>query len=188
MGNNTIEGGLFMDITNFLLYFIFSFFFYGFIGWIIENLFCYCIRGHFQKDGFLSGPFKPMYAIAMSILLLLELIFNMNIYFLIPICFIIPTIVEYVTGVIMRNYFNKDYWDYSKNKYNFKGIICLEFSIGWTILSFVGIKYLQILVNGMYEIIYPIWPICATILVIILFIDEMITLKEFKVKRRMLQN
>ncbi|WP_346917496.1 putative ABC transporter permease [Clostridium sp.] len=177
-----------MDIISFLLYFIFNFFFYGFVGWIIENLFCYCTRGHFQKDGFLSGPFKPMYAIAMSILVLIESTLNINVYFLIPLCFIIPTVVEYITGIIMRNYFNKNYWDYSELKYNFKGIICLEFSMAWTILTFIGVKYLQIVVNNAYEIIYPIWPICSTILVIILFIDEIITLKEFKDKRRVIQN
>ncbi|WP_346930782.1 putative ABC transporter permease [Clostridium sp.] len=177
-----------MDIISFLLYFIFNFFFYGFVGWIIENLFCYCTRGHFQKDGFLSGPFKPMYAIAMSILVLIESTLNINAYFLIPLCFIIPTVVEYITGIIMRNNFNKNYWDYSELKYNFKGIICLEFSMAWTILAFVGVKYLQIVVNQVYEIIYPIWPVCSTILIIILFIDEIITLKEFKDKRRVIQN
>jgi len=177
-----------MDIISFLLYFIFNFFFYGFIGWIIENLFCYCTRGHFQKDGFLNGPFKPMYAIAMSILVLIESTLNINVYFLIPLCFIIPTVVEYITGIIMRNYFNKNYWDYSELKYNFKGIICLEFSMAWTILTFIGVRYLQIVVNQVYEIIYPIWPVCSTILVIILFIDDIITLKEFKDKRRVIQN
>ena len=46
--------------------FLYNFFVYGFIGWIIENIFSYYIHGHFQKDGFLKGPFKPMYAIAMA--------------------------------------------------------------------------------------------------------------------------
>ncbi|WP_346869656.1 putative ABC transporter permease [Clostridium sp. UBA5119] len=177
-----------MDIVSFLLYFTFNFFFYGFVGWIIENLFCYCIRGHFQKDGFLSGPFKPMYAIAMSILVVIESTFKINVYYLIPLCFIIPTIVEYVTGIIMRNHFNKKYWDYTDVKYNFKGIICLEFSIAWTLLSFIGVKYLQVVINQAYEIIYPIWPICSTILLIILLIDEVITFKEFREKGKIIQN
>ena len=46
--------------------FLYNFFIYGFIGWIIENAFCYYVNGHFQYDGFLKGPFKPMYAIAMA--------------------------------------------------------------------------------------------------------------------------
>ncbi|MFR1708677.1 MAG: putative ABC transporter permease [Clostridium sp.] len=177
-----------MDITNFLLYFIFNFFFYGFLGWIIENLFSYCTRGHFQKDGFLRGPFKPMYAIAMSILVSLNLIFHINIFLLVLLCFIIPTIVEYITGIIMRNQFNKNYWDYSELKCNFNGIICLDFSIAWTLLSFIGVKYLQILVDGAYDIIYPIWSICAVILAVILFMDEIITLKEFKERRNIVEN
>ena len=37
--------------------FLYNFFIYGFIGWIIENIFSYYIHGYFQKDGFLKGPF-----------------------------------------------------------------------------------------------------------------------------------
>lgn len=58
-----------MDNVGSLLYFLFNFFLYGFIGWIIENLYSYYKQGHFQEDGFLNGPFKPMYAIAMSIII-----------------------------------------------------------------------------------------------------------------------
>jgi len=129
-----------------------------------------------------------MYAIAMSILVVIESTFKINVYYLIPLCFIIPTIVEYVTGIIMRNHFNKKYWDYTDVKYNFKGIICLEFSIAWTLLSFIGVKYLQVVINQAYEIIYPIWPICSTILLIILLIDEVITFKEFREKGKIIQN
>ncbi|HBF6445007.1 TPA: hypothetical protein KOT04_003754, partial [Clostridioides difficile] len=49
-----------MDNVGSLLYFLFNFFLYGFIGWIIENLYSYYKQGHFQEDGFLNGPFKPM--------------------------------------------------------------------------------------------------------------------------------
>ena len=35
--------------------FLYNFFVYGFIGWIIENVFSYYIHGHFQKDGFFES-------------------------------------------------------------------------------------------------------------------------------------
>ena len=59
-------------MTSYLWYFMFNFFLYGMIGWIIEEIYCFAVTGHFQEDGFLYGPFKPMYAIAMSILILLQ--------------------------------------------------------------------------------------------------------------------
>ncbi len=86
--------------------FLYNFFIYGFIGWIIENAFSYYIHGHFQKDGFLKGPFKPMYAIAMSWILELYKVLP-NIMFLIIISFIIPTSVESNICGIYNRVFNE---------------------------------------------------------------------------------
>ena len=81
--------------------FLYNFFVYGFIGWIIENVFSYYIHGHFQKDGFLKGPFKPMYAIAMACILELYKIVP-NKIFLIIISFIIPNKLLELFVIIFR--------------------------------------------------------------------------------------
>lgn len=41
------------------------------------------------------------------------------------------TALEYVTGVTMEALFKVRYWDYSKNKFNFQGHICLGSSLAW---------------------------------------------------------
>ena len=41
------------------------------------------------------------------------------------------TVLEYVTGVTMEALFKVRYWDYSKNKFNFQGHICLGSSLAW---------------------------------------------------------
>ena len=41
------------------------------------------------------------------------------------------TALEYVTGVIMEALFKVRYWDYSENKFNFQGHICLSSSLAW---------------------------------------------------------
>lgn len=174
-----------MDIMNLLLYFLFNFFLYGFIGWIIENLFSYFVKGHFQEDGFLNGPFKPMYAIAMTVIILLNKI-NPNIYYLIFMGMVIPTSVEYITGVLMRKYFNKNYWDYSDVKYNYQGIVCFGFSIYWTILTFIGVRYLQpYIVDKFYNIIIPFWPMIAMALLLLLLVDEFLTFRDFRRKDKL---
>ena len=81
--------------------FLYNFFIYGFIGWIIENIFSYYIHGYFQKDGFLKGPFKPMYAIAMAWILELYNVLP-NIMFLIIISFIIPNKLLELFVIIFR--------------------------------------------------------------------------------------
>ena len=81
-------------MTSYLWYFMFNFFLYGVIGWIIEEVYCFAVTGHFQEDGFLYGPFKPMYAIAMAILILLQDPFQLPaLLFLIP-CALVPTTVD----------------------------------------------------------------------------------------------
>lgn len=41
------------------------------------------------------------------------------------------TILEYVTGVTMEALFKVRYWDYSKQKFNFQGHICLRSTLAW---------------------------------------------------------
>ena len=160
--------------------FLFNFFVYGFIGWIIENIFCYYIHGHFQKDGFLKGPFKPMYAIAMPLIIELYKVVP-NLIFLFIISLIIPTSVEYITGFIMRKYFKKDYWDYTKEKYNYQGIICLRFSIIWILLSIIDVKIIQpYFIYRIFNSIYEIWPSISILFIIALSIDEILTFIDFR--------
>jgi len=178
-----------MDNIDFLLhfssYFLFNFFLYGFIGWLIENAYSYFKRRHFQREGFLNGPFKPMYAIAMSLLVVFSNMINYNAYILIPICIIVPTMVEYITGVVMRNYFNKDYWNYSELKYNFQGIICLRFSLYWTVLTFVGVQYFQTyVINNLYSIVFLLWVMICPILLLVLVIDETLSISGFTDNRK----
>lgn len=41
------------------------------------------------------------------------------------------TVLEYVTGVTMEAIFKVRYWDYSNQKFNFQGHICLTSSLAW---------------------------------------------------------
>lgn len=172
-----------MEKINVLLYLSFNFFVYGIIGWVIENIYCYLCNGYFQKDGFLHLPFKPMYAIAMSLLVLINDSTAYNKYILISICFVVPTLIEYITGVIMKIYFNKDYWDYSKLKFNIQGIICLKFSIYWTVLTYIGVQYFQTnIIDRLYLNLGYYWQVLCPIIFIILVIDDLLSIKKFNLK------
>lgn len=164
--------------------FLCNFIIYGFIGWIIENVFCYYNNRHFQNDGFLNGPFKAMYAIAMSIILELYK-FSPNIIILFIISAIIPTSVEYITGILMRKYFNKNYWNYYDEKYNYKGIICLKFSVAWIFLCITDVIIIQpYLIRPIYKLIVHIVPIIIITFIIVLTIDIIVTLIDFRDKQQ----
>lgn len=48
---------------------------------------------------------------------------------------LIITALEYFTGVIVNEYLNLRVWDYSKMRFNYKGQICLLYSVLWAILG-----------------------------------------------------
>ena len=48
---------------------------------------------------------------------------------------IATTILEYITGYIMERLFKMKYWDYSDQRFNFQGYICLSSSIAWGFLT-----------------------------------------------------
>lgn len=163
-------------------YFLFNFFLYGFIGWIIENVYCYSLTGHVQEDGFLNGPFKPMYAIAMSILIFTQETLALSFLPLILVCALLPTTVEYLSGLLTRHVFHKDYWNYSELKFNVQGLICLQFSIYWTFLTYIGVSYVQpFLIKPLYVVISSHWFVIYPFIVTVFLLDEGLTLRKFYV-------
>ncbi|MCE5221910.1 MAG: putative ABC transporter permease [Clostridium sp.] len=163
-----------------LFYMTFNFVIYSFIGWIIEEVYLYVTIKKIKKEGFLKGPFKPMYGIASTILILYNQILDIDGIPLILLCFLIPTTVEYISGYMLKHIFNKVYWDYSNLKYNIYGFVTLKFSLYWTLLSFMGVYFLQPAVYNIYKEFEKILIIAVCFLSIILTIDLILTLKHFR--------
>lgn len=134
-----------------ILYFVgFNFIIYSFLGWVIEELYCFFVNKTFKKEGFLSGPIKPMYGIAMTTLVLLYENLKIRGIYMAVLFLIVPSIVEYISGYLLEHVFNKTYWSYSNLKFNLHGYICLKFSLYWMVLSFIGLYILQPLLNAFY--------------------------------------
>ena len=134
-----------------ILYFAgFNFIIYSFLGWVIEELYCFFVNKTFKKEGFLSGPIKPMYGIAMTTLVLLYENLKIRGIYMAVLFLIVPSIVEYISGYLLEHVFNKTYWSYSNLKFNLHGYICLKFSLYWMVLSFIGLYILQPLLNDFY--------------------------------------
>jgi len=64
-------------------------------------------------------------------------ILNINIIFKILLMIIFTTAIEFITGFILLKYKNTRLWDYSKHKFNYKGIICPLFSFFWLMVSLI---------------------------------------------------
>ena len=59
---------------------------------------------------------------------------------------LIITFYEFVTGVLVNKVLGWNVWDYSEQKYNVMGQICLVYSLLWSVLSLLCV-YLDIIIR-----------------------------------------
>lgn len=167
-----------------LFYLYFTFTIYSFAGWIIEELYSRYSTGRFKKEGFLKEPLKPMYGIAMTILIIYYEVLKIKGISFVILCFLIPTTVEYISGYMLKHLFNKSYWDYSDMKFNINGYVSFIFSFYWCILSYIGVVYLNSIILKWYIVHREVINRMSLLLFFIFIIDFIMVLdKEYKVKK-----
>lgn len=114
------------------------FYLYCFIGWIWETFYVSILEGHWVNRGFMHGPFLPIYGFGFTGMVMLTSNLR-GIYWAEAIVGMIgATIMEYFTGLCMEKFFKVRYWDYSNNKFNLNGYICLQASLCWAIFAILG--------------------------------------------------
>ena len=79
----------------------------------------------------MRGPFLPLYGSGAIMMLVVSMPFQHNILLTYIAGCIGATALEYVTGVVMEALFKVRYWDYSNQKFNFQGQICLSSTLAW---------------------------------------------------------
>lgn len=136
--------------------YFFYFMIYSFLGWVLEGTYNLYSNGSFRKEGFLKGPFKPMYGFSPVFLLLARDIALPTIFILL-LALVIPSLVEYVSGWLLKTAFHKQWWDYSRMSYQLHGHICLRFSMYWWGLSLACVYGIQPLMELLYAGVHKIW-------------------------------
>ena len=119
---------------------IFYFFLYSFLGWAMESIYLSFGQRKWVNTGFLYGPFCPIYGFGAVVLyvLLIKLQGKPLIIFLVV--FVVLSIWEYFVGFLLEKLFKTKYWDYSNNRFNINGRVCLLNSIYWGFLSIFFIE------------------------------------------------
>ena len=124
------------------------FFIYSFIGWVWECCFVSVRKRRWVNRGFMYGPMLPIYGFGA----LAVLISTLRVRDSIPLIFLFgmvgATLLEYVTGAVMERLFNVKYWDYSNQKFNLNGYICLTSSLGWGLFSVLLVKFVHVPIEG----------------------------------------
>ena len=110
---------------------LFFFYFYCFFGWCFESSYVSLKKRHPVNRGFMWGPFLPLYGSGAIMMLVVSMPFQSNLLLTYIAGCIGATMLEYVTGVTMEALFKMRYWDYSNQKFNFQGHICLTSTLAW---------------------------------------------------------
>jgi uncharacterized membrane protein len=119
------------------------FFFYCFCGWVWESCYVSVRRRQWVNRGFLYGPLLPIYGSGAILVLFATLPVKDNLYLVWLLGMITATGLEYVTGAAMERLFKVRYWDYSNQKFNLNGYICLSSSIVWGFFSILLVRYIH---------------------------------------------
>ena len=133
---------------NEFLVFAFLFFIGSCMGWGIEVFFRrFVSRNNPEKKwinpGFLTGPYLPIYGFGLWGMYFVSMLSSMALtgnevidtVIILVIMTAAMTLIEYIAGLIFIRGMKVRLWDYSREKFNFQGIICPKFSMAWGILG-----------------------------------------------------
>lgn len=163
-------------IYNLEIYFM-LFIIYSFLGWVMECTLGVIQKHKFVNRGFLIGPYCPIYGVGVVSVSLLLTRFSNNIILLFLLSTIICGTLEYFTSYIMEKIFHARWWDYSKNKFNINGRICLETLIPFGIISVLVICFVNPWIfDKLYMIPQQILNYIVICLLLIYVIDSIISL------------
>ncbi len=165
------------------------FFFSSVIGWIIELGYKRLIEKRkvmgWKNPGFLNGPYLPPYGIAACIIYLISGL-AIGYWEKIIIVMLFPTFLEYITAVFLRYAYGIRTWDYSKEKFNYKGIICVKVTLCWMILSLLYYVFINpVVVKILPFIIHDKRVLILIGIFIVMFVmDELILLWQLPAIRK----
>lgn len=133
---------------------------YSFLGWCLEVVYHAIKRRKVINRGFLNGPVCPVYGFGVIAVFALTKTVLPDLYamseermstgseageliILFLMGMILTTLIELIAGWLLDVCFHARWWDYSNVPLNFKGYICLPFSIIWGLAIVFVVKVVQ---------------------------------------------
>ncbi|MCD7838275.1 MAG: hypothetical protein LUG65_05110 [Clostridiales bacterium] len=126
-------------LTLAFLYFVW----YSVLGWMMETTYCSIGQKRFVNRGFLHGPFCPIYGVGALLMVLGLSHFMGNIPLFLVASIVTMSAWEYFVGWVLETTTHIKYWDYSNEKCNLKGRICLRNSLIWGAVSYVALYWIH---------------------------------------------
>lgn len=152
---------------------------YSVCGWIIEMVWCAIIQKRVTDRGFLIGPYCPIYGVCAVFVITLLKKYNTDFFAVFMLSLLICSVVEYITSYIMEKLFKARWWDYSNQKLNINGRVCLRNALLFGLLGMV----LVCIVNPYTENIFNkfsgnvIYNIISMVTLCIFVVDNILSFK-----------
>lgn len=133
--------------------FLWLFLIYAFLGWCAEVAAHAVTMKKFVNRGFLNGPYCPIYGFGMVLVVVCLTPISDNLVLLFIGSVILTTFLEFITGFVLEKVFHTRWWDYTNQKLNIGGYICLKYSILWGIACVVIMKIVEPLIVDLINLI-----------------------------------
>ena len=112
-------------MQDFKIYFL-LFIIYAISGWSLEVVGKLVESKKFVNRGFLIGPYCPIYGCGALLITFLLKKYTEDPLTLFIMVILVCGILEYLTSYLMEKIFKARWWDYSQNKFNINGRVCLD--------------------------------------------------------------
>lgn len=111
--------------------------------------------GEYQNRGFLNMPICPIYGFGVIMVTVLFRPLSHTVFPLFIVTSVLCTAFELLVGLGMEKLFHARWWDYSHERFNYKGYICLKISILWGLGCVIVVR----LVEPMVEKVVRLMPV-----------------------------
>ena len=147
-----------------------AFMIYSVLGWIMEITVVGIGTKKIVNRGFLIGPYCPIYGTGSILIILLLNKYKGDYLALFILGATVCSILEYLTSYIMEKLFKARWWDYSKDKFNLNGRICLRNAIAFGVLGTVMVEFVNPFVSNLISKLdlTEFYIICGVLFVIIM--------------------
>ena len=180
-----VSGLSFYDIV---IYFVL----FAIAGYICEVIFAAIVLGKFVNRGFLNGPWCPIYGFGVVIVAICLKPLSKSLLVLFIGSVLLTSVLEYFTGFILEKVFDQKWWDYSDDKFNLGGYICLRFSLLWGVACTAVVKLVLPAVDAVIRVVpHFVGLIVTGVIVALMLIDlsaTVITIMGIKKKIRLIDS
>lgn len=154
------------------------------IGWICEVIYVGVFSEHkFVNRGFLHGPLCPIYGVGGLLILMLPVRLQNPVWVLFISGTFFCSVVEYIGSWALEKMFHTTWWDYSNHKItikgktiplNIRGRVCLKNSLLFGVMSVVGIKFVQPLIEKFLNLFSDLALIIISDALLVIFIVDLV--------------